>query len=67
MNPLYTTVDWRARGRMLVEYGVIYLLRAHSSFFDGGGNVEVLRDIRRLGEGMILGIHGRKGGGTESP
>jgi len=62
MYPLYATVDWR------VEYGVISFLRGHSSFFDGRRDVDVLSDIRRLRECMILGVRGRKGGGTaESP
>jgi hypothetical protein len=52
---------------LVVEYGVIYLLRVHSPFFDGRGDVEALRDIKRLGEGMILGVHGREGGRRESP
>jgi len=70
MYPLYATVDWRVgRYVLVVEYGVINLLRGHFPFFDGRWDVDdVLSDIRRLGEGTILAVRGRKGGGTaESP
>jgi hypothetical protein len=36
MYPLNATVDWRVRRYVLVvEYGVINLLRGHRSFFYG--------------------------------
>jgi hypothetical protein len=65
MDPLYATIDRRVRRYVLVvEYRVIGLLHSHSPFFDGRRDVDVLSDIWRLGEGMILSIRSRKGGRT---
>jgi hypothetical protein len=52
---------------VIIDYhGVIDILDGDFPLFDCGGDVDVLRSIRRLREGTILGIRGRERGGMTS-